>query len=103
MKVLHSYKEYFDYKLDFLNKHGDWSVETSPMNEYGEWHKAYICTDEATFYENMRPVYKDAEVVVCGVTIPVKVKLLETEMYNSDDAGSVYYYEKYHHEKEAEI
>ncbi len=97
------YEGYMQYKLNFLKKHDEWTVSTSPMNEYGEWHKTYSCSDGAEMHENMRPIYRQAVCIVHDLRVKVQVKLLETELYSSDDAQSVYYYEVFNHEKEATI
>lgn len=98
-----NYQEFMKIKAEFFKKHDDWSVDTSPMDEYGAYSKSYICTDGARWIENMRPVWEKVTVEVKGVKIPVSVKLFETEAYNTDNADSVFYYEKFYHEKEAEI
>lgn len=102
MKVI-DYEGYLKYKLDFLKKHENWTVDTSIMNEYGEYHKIYLCEDGAEMYENVRPVFRTAVCVVHDLRVKVPIKLLETELYSSDNAESVYYYEVFNHEKEATI
>ena len=103
MNIL-DYKHYHNAKLAFMHKHyDDFSVDTSPMSECGTYHKTYIFEDGAQMTEVMRPVYVNTVVEVRGVKIPIRVKLFETEMWTSDDANSVFYYEKFNHEKEAEI
>ena len=99
------YDEYVKAKQDFLKKHGEngWEVDTSVMDEYGQYNKTYICADEAQWIEHMRPVWVDHDIEVRGCKCKIVVKLLETEFYNSDDASSSFYYEKFNHEKEAEI
>lgn len=95
MRVV-DYKEYNEEKLKFMEEHNfDYTLETSPMNEYGEYHKTYVFADDSQWLEHMRPVYEKTEVVVKGVRVPVEVKLLETEYYSSDDARSRYYYERF--------
>lgn len=88
-------KQYEEQKHAFLHKHDDWQVETSPMDSDGKYHKEYICTDGAIWYEIMRPVYETAEVTVKGVKVSVNVKLFETEGWSSDNAASIFYYEKF--------
>lgn len=97
------YKTFNAVKRDFLHRHDDWSVETSPMDEYGSYSKVYVCTDGAQWTEVMRPVWEKATVEVKGVKVDVDVKLFETEAFNTDGATSIYYYERFNHEKEAEI
>ena len=88
---------YIEYKNAFIKKHNsaDWTVHTSPMDEYGQYCKNYIFTDGATLTEINRPVYETAEVEVKGVKVEVTIKLMETEAWNTDDAGSVRFYEKW--------
>lgn len=88
-----------EYKSKFLKAHNeaDWRVETSPMNEYGRYYKEYIFSDGASMIEVNMPVYEkaSAEVEVKGmkVTIEKDIKLLETEIWNTDDAKSYKFYE----------
>ena len=88
---------YIEYKNAFIKKHNsaDWTVHTSPMDEYGQYCKNYIFTDGAVLTEINRPVYETAEVEVKGVKVEVTIKLLETEAWNTDDAKSVKWYEKW--------
>lgn len=87
--------EYEKRKFEFLKRHGNWEVETSPMDEYGMYYKWYHCEDGALFHEIMRPVFKKAEVEICKVKVEVEVKFLETEAWDSDVSQSVYYYERF--------
>ena len=92
---------YIEYKNAFIKKHSkaDWSVHTSPMDEYGQYVKNYIFTDGATLTEINRPVWETVEVEteVKGVKVVIKqdVKLFETEAWNTDDAKSVKFYERW--------
>lgn len=92
---------YLDYKRDFIRKHSkaDWSVHTSPMDEYGQYTKIYVFTDGAQLTEINRPVWEtataEAEVKGIKVTLTEEVKLMETEAWNTDDATSVKFYEKW--------
>jgi len=88
-------KEYMMKKADFLKKHGDWKVDTTDMNQYGEYKKTYICEDGATWWEVNRPVDADATVEICKCTVKVCVKMLETEGWSTDEPASIYCYEKY--------
>ena len=102
MKIV-NYNELAEAKKNFLNKHDDWSVETSPMDEYGTYYKIYHCNDGAQWIETYRPIYDRTTIEIRGVTIPVTVKLFETEAYNTDNPQSLFYYEKFYHKKETEI
>lgn len=88
---------YVDYKMDFIKKHydSDWTVQISPMDKNGQYAKNYIFEDGAVLTEINRPVYEEVEVEVKGVRVKVEVKLMETEAWNTDDATSVKWYEKW--------
>lgn len=92
-----STKEYEVRKIAFLHKHEDWKVETSPMDEYGRYHKTYACTDGAVWTEINEPEYQtvDVETEVRGLTVKIKqeVKLFRTEAWSTEDATSIYCYE----------
>ena len=84
-----------EYKMNFLKKHGDWKVETSPMNEYGNYVKTYICEDGAQLTEVNGPHYETVTFEVRGVKFTESVKLFKTECWNTDDVKSVFWYEKF--------
>ena len=92
---------YLEYKKAFIEKHkkADWTVHTSPMDEYGQYVKNYLFTDGATLTEVNRPIYEnvEAEVEVKAIkfTLRQQVKLMETEAWNTDDAKSVKFYERW--------
>jgi hypothetical protein len=89
------YKEYSKIKKDFFKKHSLKKVDTSSMNEYGTYHKEYICEDGAIFYEVMEPEYCRQVVEFKGVPIEVEAKLFRTEYWSSDNVQSKYCYEKF--------
>lgn len=88
-------------KMAFIRKHhGTWSVATSPMDEYGCYHKEYVFSDDAIWYEVMGPAYVTQQIPVMMGDIKiteetVTTKLFRTEFWNSDDATSKYCYEKF--------
>lgn len=92
---------YLDYKGKFIQRHSksDWTVHTSPMDSSGTYVKNYVFTDGAVLTEVNRPVYEtvEAEVEVKGVKVKIKqeVKLMETEAWNTDNAESVKFYERW--------
>lgn len=94
-----NYETYTSEKQAFIRKHGkkDWKVETSPMDEYGIYYKDYIFEDGAHFYERMAPVYFKQEVEVAHtlVKVEVEIKMMEIEYFDSDNAESRKYYEKW--------
>lgn len=95
------YNTYLDYKRAFIQKHSkaDWTVDTSSIDEYGKYCKTYTFTDGAQLIEVNRPVYETVEIEteVKGVKVTLKevVKLFETEAWNTDNANSVKFYERY--------
>ena len=89
-----------EYINDFIRKHGcNWEVHTSPLREDGYYIKTYIFDDFTSLYELNRPIFEtiSVEVEVKGIKIPVetRVKLLESECWNTDDATSVKFYERW--------
>ena len=91
-----NYQEYTTKKDAFFKKHkNDFRINTSSMDEYGRYHKDYIFEDGAVWYEDMMPTFEQATVEIKKVNVKVEVKMLRTEFYNTDDATSNYYYEKF--------
>lgn len=90
-----------DHKNQFIMKHGksEWKVHTSPLRQDGSYCKTYAFGDGAVMTEINRPVYEEvsAEATVRGikVTITETVKLMETEIWHTDDAKSVKSYERW--------
>lgn len=94
------YETYTKEKQAFIEKHGtkgEWKVETSPMDEYGIYYKTYIFDDGARFYERMAPVSFKQEVEVAHTMVKVNAefKMQEIEYWDSDNATSRKYYEKW--------
>ena len=91
-----SYNDYVNEKKAFFSKHHtDFRCETSSMDEYGCYHKTYVFADNAIWYETMSPAYETAEVEIKLVKVQVEVKMLRTEFFNTDNASSKYYFEKF--------
>lgn len=91
-----NYETYNNEKRAFFKKHhNDFTCDTSSMDEYGRYYKTYSFADNAVWYETMSPEYvsQEIEVKLCKVT--VEVKMFRTEYFNTDDAKSRYYYEKF--------
>lgn len=95
------FENYLEYKRAFIQKHSkaDWTVDTSAMDADGKYCKTYTFTDGAQLIEINRPVWEtvEAEVEVKGIKVTIKdtVKLFETEAWNTDNANSVKFYEKF--------
>ena len=87
---------YCTEKDRFFKKHKhDFNCQTSPMDESGRYHKEYVFRDGAIWYEVMSPemVKQEIEIKLCKMTI--EVKMFRIEFWNSDNAVSRYYYEKF--------
>lgn len=94
------YNEYNKDRENFFKKHKyDYECNTSSMNEYGVYHKEYMFSDGAVWFERMSPEYEKVEVTVDvkGVTIEteLEVKLFCTEFWNTDTGVSKKYYERF--------
>lgn len=87
--------DYEKMKIAFLHRHKDWELETSPMDDKGQYHKTYTCTDGHQWYESMRPVYETPTVDVKNLKVKVTIKLLEIEGWSTEDSKSVYCYEEF--------
>lgn len=95
------YANFLDLKRAFIRKHNraDWEVDTSSMDEYGRYTKTYTFSDGAQLFEVNGPAWEtvEAEKTVHGVTVKLseKVKFFRTETWNTEDAHSVYFFEKW--------
>ena len=86
-----------DYKREFIRRHSsDWRVETSPINEYGNYVKTYLFADGATLTEVNGSCWRD---VVWTSDDGRKETRREqywcTEIWHTDDAASRKWYERY--------
>lgn len=89
-------KDYGELKKNFFEKHeNEFRIETSPMDEYGRYHKEYVFNDGAVWYQVMGPEYVNQEVTVKGCTMNVEFKMFRTEFWNTDDFKSKFCYEKF--------
>ena len=80
-----TYKEYMEDKQAFFQKHDNiFSEHTSLMDEYGRYYKAYNFEDGAQWFES-----------ISFAPVEVKVKMLRIEYWNTEDATSKFYYEKF--------
>ena len=92
------YNEFTRLKKVFFGNHNhDFQCETSPMDQYGVYYKSYNFRDGATWYERMSPEFIDTQVTVAYNTIPLTIKMLKVEFWNSDNAFSKFYYEVFNH------
>ena len=93
MKIL-SNLELTTFQNRFFKNHKIEWIEISPFRNE-QYHKTYHAADGAFMVEINRAVYEEMDFETKGVEIKMTIKLFETECYNSDEAGSVYHYEKY--------
>lgn len=90
-----TYKEYMEEKTAFFKKHDhDFTVKTSPMDEYDRYHKTYVFEDGAEWCETMGSDYANETIEVKKAKVKVEIKLFRTEFWSSE-TGSKYYYEAY--------
>lgn len=89
-----NWEEFNKEKQGFFNRHdNDFETFTSAMHEDGSYHKTYCFADNAQWNELMRPITEETEVEVRRAKVKVKVELLETEAWSTDDAHSIFTYE----------
>ncbi len=95
-----NYNTYNKEKKAFFKKHhNNFICDTSSMDEYGRYRKIYTFEDGAQWYEEMSPEYVSQEIEVKMCKMNIEVKMFRTEFWNTDDASSKYYYEKYDYKK----
>lgn len=92
--------EYSRERFLFFKKHKNvFECETSPMDEYGVYHKEYVFKDGSVWYERMSPEYVKQEVEVkiklVKVKVEVEIKMFCTEYWNTDNSESKKYYEQF--------
>ena len=92
-----NYTNFMDRKQKFFRKHdSDFTIRTSTMNEYGGYHKEYVFSDGAIWYEVYDRITR--EVIVdtdYNCKVKVDVEFFRTESWNTDNAKSVYMYEQF--------
>ena len=86
------------YKIDFIKKHDcDYQIHTSNLSENGTYHKEYIFNDGAILYEVNTIITELKEITfeVNGLQYNKTVEVLQnrTELWTTDDAHSVYFYD----------
>ena len=92
------YNNFVKLKQSFFRKHNsDFQTTTSPMDDLGVYYKTYCFRDGTSWFERMSPEYIQTNLTVKGISIPMHVKLLKTEFWNSENAFSKYYYELFNH------
>lgn len=95
-----NYTEYHEIKDRFFAKHKhDFQIDTSPMDRDGKYNKTYSFRDGAQWIDVYRPVWRTIEIQTeiekVKVTVKQDIKLFETESWNTDNAKSIFYYEKF--------
>ena len=93
MSVTVSYSEYVEEFKKFCHKHNNDFNCTTTGHSAEYYHKTYMFSDGATWYEVMTKIYENVEAEAHGIKIPVEVELMKTEFWSSDDAESKYYFE----------
>lgn len=94
---------YITYKYEkdmFFKKHKyDFETNTSPMDEYGKYHKTYVFKDGAVWYETMFPEYVkqeiETEIKFIKIKTEIEIKMFVIEFWNTDNSKSKKYYEKF--------
>ena len=91
---------YLEYKSDFIRKNGGLEkVETSSMNQYGEYTKWYFLSNGNIMVEENMPAWRTVEITetLNGEVIgkrEEKIKCMRTEVY-SNTTNSIIFYEKW--------
>ena len=94
--MIKTVKEYFDERAQFFAQHKyDYTMTTSPMDEYGRYFKTYAFADGAYWYESMGPEWDQVTVEVKRTKVKVDVKLFKTEYWNSKELTTHVCYEKF--------
>ena len=94
------FRDYGQYLRYWMNKHSraNWFTETSNM-ENDQYTKYWLFEDGFQIISVNRPVYRTVETkaVVEGIefTFTNEVKLFQMEFWNTEDATSYFFYEKY--------
>lgn len=98
MKVL-SYLEFATEKNEFFNKHNyDYKVEdkidTNPEDgSFGKCYKQYTFKDGGVWCEGAHEVCETAVVEIKKVNVEVRVKMIKTVFWNTDNPENRCYYE----------
>ena len=91
-----TYKKYMEDKQEFFKKHDyAFSERTSSMDEYGRYYKTYAFEDGAHWFESMSPEYVKESLTIKLAPVEIEVKMFRTEYWNTEDATSKFYYEKF--------
>ena len=87
-----TYEEYRETQKEFFKKHGfEFETVTSPMDDFGRYHKNYMFADGAVWCEYMSPVCEEVEVEVHLTKVKVKVELQEVEYWSTEHKSNKYY------------
>lgn len=87
-----NYETYEHEKNTFFKKHkNNYECETSPMDEYGMYHKTYVFDDGAVWYETMFPEYVKQTVEVKLCKVEVEIKMFVTEFWSTESKTNRYY------------
>ena len=87
-------REYLDQKTAFINKHYGTRGGRESGGVEGETIRKTICFEDGHAWEEItEPVYEMVEVEKYGMKLLVQVKFYRTEIWDSDNSRSRYYYE----------
>lgn len=91
-------KKYWEMKNAFFKKYPILKIDTSSMDEYGNYHKTYLCEKNQQWYESYTHEETDIEVKTIYRKLEIKgtitAKLFRTEFWNTGDGCSYLMYER---------
>ena len=87
-------REYLDQKTAFFNKHYGTRGGRESGGVEDETIRKTVCFEDGHAWEEItEPVYEMVEIEKHGLKLLVKVKFYRTEIWDSDNPRSRYYYE----------
>lgn len=97
-KVFDNYLDYIHFWVSKYNKY-EWFTDTSTMDKDGKYTKYYNFSNGFQIIAVNKPVYREVtttcEVEGIPFTFTNEVKLFQTEVWNTKDATSYFFYEKW--------
>ena len=90
-----NYETYENEKLAFFRKHEmDYVQNTSEMSA-GMYHKEYVFSDGAIFYESMMKVEEEQIIEAHEIKTKVTVSYMKTEYWTNENCGTNTVYENW--------